>query len=197
MDITKVFAALISLTTIAWPAAAQEPPTPPAPAVEPAPPVPPDVATRARERAEAAVRAAAKARISDKVLGDITITLPDLIIPDLDRSLIDLESRLQDVPPPTPPVPAGPLIIGRGRGEGPLVFRNQAEALYDQGRDFIERGQYEQAVQKFDRVIEMKAKTADAAFYWKAYSLGKLGDRPKALTTLDDMQKQFTDSRWI
>ncbi len=36
----------------------------------------------------------------------------------------------------------------------------------------------------------------DAALYWKAYSLAKLGQRDEALNTLADLQKRFADSRW-
>jgi hypothetical protein len=43
----------------------------------------------------------------------------------------------------------------------------------------------------------MKSTRTDAALYWKAYSEDRLGDRSKALTTLSELQKQFTDSRWI
>src|SRR5437016_1670758 len=92
--------------------------------------------------------------------------------------------------PPMPPMPPLPP-----RKQSPLGDR--AQLLYDQGRDAIERGRYEQAVERFERLIEMKAKTTDAALYWKAYSLERLGDRVKALTTLGDLLKQFTDSRWI
>jgi hypothetical protein len=88
---------------------------------------------------------------------------------------------------PAPPAPP----------RAPRVPAGRPEALYDQGRDAIELGQYQLAVERFDRLIEMKAKTTDAALYWKAYSLGRLGEQPKALTALGELQKQYADSRWI
>jgi HEAT repeat protein len=73
----------------------------------------------------------------------------------------------------------------------------RADRLYEEGRDAIESGKYDRAIERFNRVIEMKTGRTDAALYWKAYSLAKLGQRAEALTTLADLQKQFGDSRWI
>jgi hypothetical protein len=47
-----------------------------------------------------------------------------------------------------------------------------------------------------DRVIEGKSSRADAAMYWKAYSLSKLSRRPEALAVLADLQKQFPSGAW-
>ena len=79
----------------------------------------------------------------------------------------------------------------------PIVLGDRVEQLYDQGRNAIEQGRYDRAVERFDQLIEMKSTRTDAALYWKAYSEDWLGDRSKALTTLSELQKQFTDSRWI
>jgi HEAT repeat protein len=74
----------------------------------------------------------------------------------------------------------------------------QADELYDEGREAIEEGRYDRAVDRFNRLIGLRGATRiDAALYWKAYSLGKLGQRAEALTTLGDLQKRFADSRWI
>jgi hypothetical protein len=115
----------------------------------------------------------------------------DLAIERAEEALGRFELQRLPAPPAAPAAPAPPAPPAlRGRG-------GQAEALYDQGRDLIEMGRYQLAVGQFDRLIEMKAKTADAAFYWKAYSLGRLGEQSKALTALGDLQKQYADSRWI
>ena len=73
---------------------------------------------------------------------------------------------------------------------------DRADDLYDEGRDAIEEGKYDRAVDRFTRLIELKSSRTDAALYWKAYSLAKLGQRSEALTTLADLQKRFADSRW-
>jgi tetratricopeptide (TPR) repeat protein len=74
---------------------------------------------------------------------------------------------------------------------------DRADDLYDEGREAIEEGRYDRAVDRFNRVIDMKSSRTDAALYWKAYSLAKLGQRADALSTLADLQKRFSDSRWI
>src|SRR5262252_990829 len=99
--------------------------------------------------------------------------------------------------------PAGPMIKGlRFAGALPSArtdadVDDRADELYDQGREAIEEGRYDRAVDRFNRLIAMKSNRTDAALYWKAYSQGKLGQRAEALSTLTDLQKQFADSRWI
>jgi tetratricopeptide (TPR) repeat protein len=73
---------------------------------------------------------------------------------------------------------------------------DRADDLYDEGRDAIEEGKYDRAIDRFTKLIELKTNRTDAALYWKAYSLSKLGQRSEALTTLADLQKRFADSRW-
>jgi HEAT repeat protein len=74
---------------------------------------------------------------------------------------------------------------------------DRADQLYDRARDLIEQGKYDRAVGDLDRVIELKGARIDAALYWKAYSLGKLGRKADALSALADLQQRFKDSRWI
>src|SRR3954467_2406278 len=113
--------------------------------------------------------------------------------------------------------PAGfPLVGGGPTGRGPApsgVFAlrgprsadsdaderadEQARKCYDEGREAIEEGRYDRAVDRFTRLVALKSTRTDAALYWKAYSQAKLGQRAEALSTLADLQKQFTDSRWI
>src|SRR3977135_4307891 len=76
------------------------------------------------------------------------------------------------------------------------VDDDRADDLYDEGRDAIEDGKYDRAVDRFNKLIELKTNRNDAALYWKAYSLAKLGQRAEALNTLADLQKRFADSRW-
>jgi hypothetical protein len=74
---------------------------------------------------------------------------------------------------------------------------DRADDLYDRARDLIEQGKFDRAVTDLDRLIGLKSNRTDAAMYWKAYSLSKLGQRADALATLNDLYKQFADSRWI
>ncbi len=74
---------------------------------------------------------------------------------------------------------------------------DQADDLYERARDAIEQGRYDRAVASLDRIIANNAARSDAALYWKAYSLAKLGQQADALTTLTDLQRRFKDSRWL
>jgi len=72
-----------------------------------------------------------------------------------------------------------------------------SESWYSQARAWIDRDQYDRALEPLDKVIGAKGSRADAAMYWKAYSLLKLARRDEALSTLEQMQKQHPDSRWL
>ena len=75
--------------------------------------------------------------------------------------------------------------------------QTQIEAVYSQARQRIDSDQYDRALEPLDRVISAKGDRADAAMYWKAYSLMKLARRDEALSTLTQLQKQFPDSGWV
>jgi tetratricopeptide (TPR) repeat protein len=74
---------------------------------------------------------------------------------------------------------------------------DRADELLDEGREAIDEGKYERALDRFNKVLELKTNRTDAALYWKSYSLAKLGRRGDALATLADLQQRFKDSRWI
>ncbi|HEV8346135.1 MAG TPA: HEAT repeat domain-containing protein [Vicinamibacterales bacterium] len=103
------------------------------------------------------------------------------------------------------PMGLGPIGPGPGIPSGLPMRLNlpgfeaddRADDLYDEGREAIEEGKYDRALDRFNRLIEMKTTRTDAALYWKAYSLAKLGRRADALDTLASLQQQFKDSRWI
>jgi HEAT repeat protein len=82
---------------------------------------------------------------------------------------------------------------------GPLTPDQQerADELYERARDLIENARFDRALTELDRVISLKSNRTDAALYWKAYVLAKLGQRPEALATVADFTKQFPESRWL
>ncbi len=69
--------------------------------------------------------------------------------------------------------------------------------LYREARELVDEGRYDRAVERFTRLAARAPSRADAALYWKAYSLAKLGERAEALTTLADLYKRFAESRWL
>ncbi|HYR29095.1 MAG TPA: hypothetical protein VEU30_11560, partial [Thermoanaerobaculia bacterium] len=69
--------------------------------------------------------------------------------------------------------------------------------LYEDGSDAIDDGEWEQAIDKFTQVAEMKGSRADGALYWTAYALNKLNRRSEALRTIEALRKGHPKSRWI
>jgi hypothetical protein len=60
----------------------------------------------------------------------------------------------------------------------------------------MDENRWQEAVSAFDKVIRDKGKRVDAALYWKAYSLNKLGKTQLAIATCDQLHSQFADSPW-
>ena len=64
---------------------------------------------------------------------------------------------------------------------------DKEDQLYDRARDAIENGRYERALDDLNRLLAMNGARADAALYWKVYSLAKMGQRAEALTAAADL----------
>src|SRR5262245_41607301 len=90
------------------------------------------------------------------------------------------------------PAAAHPMPIGIASD-----LDDRADDLYDKARDLIEEGRYDRAVGELDRLIALNSNRTDAALYWKAYCQMRLGQRAEALTSITDLTKRFTDSRWL
>ncbi len=71
------------------------------------------------------------------------------------------------------------------------------ESSYRRGMSYLDRRDYDHAIDAFNRLIEDKADRADGALYWRAYAENKLGKRDQALATLSELQKTYPQSRWI
>lgn len=80
------------------------------------------------------------------------------------------------------------------RGQARLS-RDQEQ--YERATSAIDSEHWDEAIAAFEDVIEAKGRRIDAALYWKAYAQNKAGRRPEALATLQDLRKQFPDSRWL
>lgn len=79
----------------------------------------------------------------------------------------------------------------------PGKLDDREDQLYDRARDAIENGRYERALGDLDRLIAMNGSRADAALYWKVYSLAKIGQRAEALNAAADLGRRFKDSKWL
>jgi len=77
----------------------------------------------------------------------------------------------------------------------PLIVIADDDA-YTTGTHAMDEHRWQDAVSAFDKVIGEKGKRVDAALYWKAYSLNKLGKASLAIATCDQLHSQFADSPW-
>jgi tetratricopeptide (TPR) repeat protein len=71
------------------------------------------------------------------------------------------------------------------------------EDVYSSGQDALGEGDYDHAVKAFDSVIKLRGRKVDAAMYWKAYALNKAGNKTQAQATLNDLRKEYPQSRWL
>src|SRR6202008_2325226 len=61
----------------------------------------------------------------------------------------------------------------------------------------LNESRWADALEKFNQVIRAKGSRADAATYWKAVSLNKLGRAEEALTPINELRRNYPKSRWI
>ncbi|MFN0106924.1 MAG: HEAT repeat domain-containing protein [Bryobacteraceae bacterium] len=89
-----------------------------------------------------------------------------------------------------PPGAAFGLQGGRDRAE------NEADREYERGMRAIEKRQWDVAVNHFQEIAALGKYRADAALYWKALALGRLGRAQEAGAVLDTLSKTFAQSNW-
>ncbi len=75
--------------------------------------------------------------------------------------------------------------------------RERETRIYDQGRESMDEGRYDRAIERFQDVVAMKGARADAALYWKAWAQNKAGQRAEALTTISTLTKEYPKSRYL
>jgi hypothetical protein len=69
-------------------------------------------------------------------------------------------------------------------------------SAYAVGVRAMDDHRWQDAIASFDKVIDAKDKRADAAMYWKAYSLQKIGNNSLAMATCKQLRAQFPSSAW-
>jgi hypothetical protein len=55
--------------------------------------------------------------------------------------------------------------------------RERETRAYDQGREYLDQGKYDRAIERFTDVVSMKGSRADGALYYKAWAQNKAGQR--------------------
>lgn len=216
-------AALSQPAPPAPPAAAAASAPAPMPALAPLPPLPPDsldfdsfdveqITERARDMAE---RAAGlrdfhydlQFDLQDRMQGvrdriaDLKLNLPmQAMGPMLLAQSAATAPRAARPPQAPTPAPAPFAFSGlsddirRGRT---IRSRDSEERMYRRGAEYLDKHEWEKAVEAYDEVIDFKGVKADGAYYWKAYALAKLGRRDQALAAISELQKSYASSRWL
>ena len=96
------------------------------------------------------------------------------------------------------PVPS----LGFAPAADPQASSRAADAArederYDAGTEYLDDGKWSQAADTFGGVAAMKGQRADAALYWKAYALNKMGRRNDALATINELRRAYPRSNWV
>lgn len=68
---------------------------------------------------------------------------------------------------------------------------------YNGGLNALQQGQYERAIEAFNRVIQANGTRADAALYWKSFTEFRLARTAAALQTIGQLQKTHPQSRYL
>lgn len=71
------------------------------------------------------------------------------------------------------------------------------ERLYDAGVKAVNLGDWVEATSAFQKVIDLKGRRADGAYYWKAYSLQRYGQIAAAKATCEDLRRLHPESEWL
>src|SRR5258708_23755842 len=112
--------------------------------------------------------------------------------------------------PPAAPASTATILAWQSGPAGPADENSQVkeadreqekldreEQLYEGGTGALDEGQWDRAIESFDRVASAGGRRADAALYWKAYAQNKAGQRPPALAALEALRKAYPQSRWL
>ena len=83
------------------------------------------------------------------------------------------------------------------RAEREAERRQRLDESYEEGQEALEEGRWQRAIERFARVIESNGARVDAAMYWRAYALDRLGQKAEALTQTAELIKRYPSSKWL
>ena len=98
---------------------------------------------------------------------------------------------------PAGPIPDGPWPIGSEQSDAARREREREDRMYEQGQRAIEESNWQRALERFSDLIQEKGARVDAAMYWRAYALDRLGQKAEALTQAAQLIKSYPSSKWI
>jgi HEAT repeats len=78
-----------------------------------------------------------------------------------------------------------------------VITNSHEDELYNRGMQSLDEGKYQEALQQFSALSDMKGRRTDAALYWKAYANNKMGRRTEALAGVAELRRAFPQSKWL
>jgi tetratricopeptide (TPR) repeat protein len=128
--------------------------------------------------------------VNPPVLKPAVVDVPVEIERELGRTQKDLAGLDQKLAMATQNL--GLAFQARGAG-----FTYSSASGYDAGTRLLDERKYDEAIQRFDRVIASKSDRTDGALYWKAYALNRIGRRDEALTAITALRRDYPNSHWL
>ena len=83
------------------------------------------------------------------------------------------------------------------RAEREAERAQRIDEAYEEGQEALEEGRWQRAIERFARVIESNSTRMDAAMYWRAYALDRVGQKADALAATAELIKRFPTSKWL
>ncbi len=71
----------------------------------------------------------------------------------------------------------------------------EANQAYERGREALDRGSWQEAIEAFALAAEDKA-LADAGLFWQAYAYSKVPDAKRALELISSLESRYPKSTW-
>jgi hypothetical protein len=109
-----------------------------------------------------------------------------------------LAGLLSSTPPPA--AQAGQSAAAERAERAAARAAERAERIqeaYEDGQEALEEGRWQRALDYFLRVIEANETRVDAAMYWRAYALDRMGQKADALAAAAELIKRYPQSRWL
>jgi HEAT repeat protein len=75
--------------------------------------------------------------------------------------------------------------------------KERENRVYDEAHRFMDRREWDRAIERFNDVVVLKGSRADAALHWKAWSQHRNGQTSEALTTIATLAKEYPNSRYL
>ena len=185
------------------------PPAPPVPKIAPLPPVPPDVDAKLKSELDQERLLLLKERAMDASSGaDFAAQKAELeaemaaIKASADRWRVaefNFAPREAEFEAQIAQLKASSDRLVSGFAFAPQKFNpSQSEdRQYESGQRALEGRRWDDALEAFNQVAAKAGNRADGAWFWKAYTLRKLGRRDDALAAIAELRKSYPNSRWL